>query len=134
MVNEFKKIEQAIKAYQRLQAEQIESFETGEDLPDLALQSREREALTARLMRRINFFVKMVNKQAPPNSEVMVIQIHNGLADILEQNRVLEDKVRQLRGQLQKSMAQLSKGRQVMGQYRSSVVRPKSPKVISITN
>jgi hypothetical protein len=134
MINEFKKIEQAIDTYRALQAEQIDSFEIGQELPDLALQSREREELTAKLMRKINFFTKMVNKQKPPNSEVMLIQIHESLNHILEQNRVLEAKVRQLRDHIGKSMSQVSRGKQMIGRYRSSVVMSKAPKVISITN
>ncbi len=134
MRNEFLKIQQSIDTYQALQAEQISSFDVGRDLPDLMSQSHEREVLTSKLMRRIGFFMKMVNKQRPPNSEVMLIQLNEGLVDILAQNQILEKKIKQLRDSIEKRMTQVSKGRQVMGGYRSSVAGYKTPRVISITN
>ncbi len=133
MENEFKQIENTLNRLYYLQTNHLDAFDKNE-LPDLEKQSRERSREVDTLMRRITGFIKTAEKTNNTNTESMLVSLNNQITSLLEQNRALETKVKTFRDEIKNSMKRVSKGKQVIGSYKSSASALNNPKAISLTN
>jgi len=133
MEKEFKKIQETINRLYDLQTDHLEAFKK-KPVPDLEKQSAERSNEVAKLMKSVNGFVKMAENKSGTTTESMLLSLNGKISTLLDQNKALETKVHEFRNGIKKSMKQISKGKQVIGSYRSSTAVSNNPRVISVTN
>ncbi len=133
MEKAFKKVEKTLDRLHDLQEIHLESF--GQKiLPDLEKQSAERTIEVDKLMKEINNFMTITKNKTDVGTDAMKLCLNDRIKNILEQNQALEIRVQDFKADIKKEMKQVSKGKQVIGSYRSSSVVSNHPKVISITN
>jgi exopolyphosphatase/pppGpp-phosphohydrolase len=133
MEKEFYKIHETINRLYALQTGHLEAFKK-KPIPDLEKQSAERGDEVVRLVKSVNKFVKMARNKQGVATESMLLSLNNKITTLLEQNKALETKVKDFRDRIKKNMKQVSKGKQVIGSYRSSNLVSNNPRVISVTN
>lgn len=133
METEFKQVEETISRLHDLQADHLEAFDE-KSLPDLEKQSEERKNEVAKLMKSVSEFVKTAAEKNGAATESMLLSLNSRITTLLEQNRAIEIKVQDFRNSVKKGMRQVSKGKQVLGSYRSSAAVSNNPRVISVTN
>ena len=133
MEKEFKKIQETINRLYDLQKDHLEALKK-KPIPDLEKQSAERSNEVAKLMKSVNEFVKMAENESGTTTESMLLSLNSRISTLLDQNKALETKVHDFRNGIKKSMKQISKGKQVIGSYRSSMAVSNNPRVISVTN
>jgi chaperonin cofactor prefoldin len=134
MEKEFNKIKTVIDQLSDLQLNHIESFDQQGVLPDLETQSSERETGFDNLKKKINAFNKMAQNNNSTQAQPMLVFINNRITTLLDQNKILEAKVKQYKDNIKSAMKKISKGKHVIGSYGSSANIAGNPRVISITN
>ncbi len=137
METTFKHIKGIIDRLQSLYTEHLLSFDK-EELPDLDRQTADRTMEMELLMKEINNFVKRAESPEGQrnDTESMLRSFNDRITAIREQNSALELKVTALKNGLQKEMARVSKGKKVIGAYRSPAARTNATpcRVLSIAN
>ncbi|SDT85710.1 hypothetical protein [Desulfobacula phenolica] len=133
MEKKFKAVEATLDRLNDLQAIHLASFDS-QDLPDLEQQSAERDTEVAQLMRDINILVEQVDIKNEVETKSRFLFFNDLITGLLEQNKALETKIHAIRNNLKNSMKHVSKGKNVIGSYRSSAAVNYKPKVISISN
>lgn len=131
MEKEFKGVEETLKRLHELQENQLASF-SEKAVPDLETQSSERNIEVGKLMKSLSDFMKLAENENGAATECMLTVLNNHVTILLEQNKALETKVKNFRDDIQKNMNQVSKGKKVIGSYRSSAAILNTPKVISL--
>jgi len=137
METTFKHIKGIMDRLQNLYTEHLLSFDK-EKMPDLDRQTADRTLEMDRLMKEIKDFVKRVESPEGQrnDTESMLRCFNDRISIIREQNSALELKVTALKKGLKKEMARVSKGKQVIGAYRSPAARTNATpcRVLSIAN
>ena len=133
MEKEFIKIEETLDRLHSMQENHLHSFGKGA-MPDLEKQSAERNIEMKRLMRSISDFILLAETKNDVKTESMLLVLNDHITLLIKQNKALETKVKKIRDDIKKGMKLVSKGKKVIGSYRSSAAISNKPKVISVTN
>ena len=133
MEKTLEKIWKSLKRMHEMHHRHLASFEV-EGLPDLESQSRERDIELGELLHNLTRMIRMAETNPEPRTETMLMSINDQLTLLLEENRVLENRVRDFRDQMKKTMSRISAGKKVIGSYRSPARIVNAPRVISVTN
>lgn len=134
MEKEIKNLESSIVSFERLQAKHLEALKDENSLPNLQQQTLERDAAIKNLMETVKCFIKKAERRDDINSEKLLLFFSNRITTLLEQNKVIEKRVKTIRDHIKKGMTQISKGKNVINSYRSSAAASIKPRVLSITN
>lgn len=102
-------------------------------LPDLEAQSHERALAVERLENKITSFIKIVQGQQTPETDEGMISFIDRISALLQQNRILESKVRCHKEGIERSMKTISVGKKVLHSYGSPSFGLNRPKIISYT-
>lgn len=133
MEKELKKVEATINALYDLHQIHMASFDN-EILPDLEKQSKDRELEVRTLVKCITRLIQTAEKETRTDVKSIILGLNERVTGLLEQNKALQKKVIVFRDELKERMNQVSKGKKVIGSYRSSAAVSNNPKVISITS
>lgn len=132
MEKEFIQIKETLERLGELHMAHLESF-NGDAIPDFEMQSAERETEVDTLKKSISHFITRAEIEPHTDAKSMMLFLNSRITNLLEQNNALELKVIKYREKLQNGMKQISKGKQVISSYSSSVATINKPKVISLT-
>ena len=133
MTIEYKLIQNLIEELDRIHQKHIDSFDR-ELLPDLEQHCKERNEAIERLVTEMNRFVHAIGSL--PDAETSdegVISLMKGISTLLEQNRVLAEKVKSHKDDIERSMKRISSEKKVLHAYGSPSYLSNRPRVISYT-
>lgn len=135
METELKKLEASINEFEKLQEKHLDALTDEDKLPDLEEQTLERNIGITNLMETVSGFIKKAESQNHINTKSKILFFSNRITTLLDQNKVIETKVKNIRAQLKNKMTHISKGKKIISSYRSSSAETSiKPRVLSITN
>jgi hypothetical protein len=137
---EYKQITQAIDDMDQLHQDHIEAFDHTL-LPDLESQSRQRDQALRGLTQKITALINSVTNRSLQGSkrrdkeetDACLAVFHARISNLLHQNRVLAQKVRQHRDGIEKSMKRNVAGKSILRSYGSVDLKLNRPRVMSFT-
>lgn len=133
MNKDLQQIKDTLNRLDKIQISHIESFDM-ELMPDLELQLVERKKEFDKLNTVVSRFVKNGGLDNDTETQSMVYFFIECINTLLNQNKMLEKKVRAHRDYLQESMKRLSRGKLVIGSYGSPSSISNRPRAINLTN
>ncbi len=134
MTKNFQDIRETIGRLERIQTRHIESFDA-ELMPDLESQTLEKKKEFDLLKESVNQWVSTGELGNDGDTEPMVHYFIEQIQILLNQNKMIEKKVRAHKEFLQESLKKLSRGKQVIGSYGSPSTALNRPRAIDlITN
>ena len=133
MKQAFEQTQTILKKLTGLNQAHLQTFDQAA-MPDLDRQTRERASGIKELKASIDKLTKLANDCPGEETESMLVQIKTRISDILEQNRILTDRVLLLKAEIKSGMIRVSKGKTAIRSYSSPEKRAVNPRVISITN
>ncbi|MCM2284563.1 MAG: hypothetical protein NDI81_07265 [Desulfobacula sp.] len=127
----FQDVKEAFDRLERIQTHHIASFDA-EPIPDLELQILERKKELDLLKENVD---QWLGRDTDMNDDTKAAANYftERIQTLLKQNETLEKKVRVYKDHLQKSLKNLSRGKQVIGAYGSPSSVSNRPRAINIT-
>lgn len=123
----------AIDEFEMLHEKHLTAFnESGP--PDLEKQSRERWTGIRKLLETANQLLSSSDKQDSISDVSAPADFSRRMKTLLEKNKMLETHATELKEQLKKEMLRISKGKKVIGAYRSPNTFSSKPRVLNIKN
>jgi hypothetical protein len=132
MKKNFQDIKESFDKLEKIHLSHIDSFDR-ELIPDLECQTLERKKEFDLLKENVT---QWINRDEPGNdadTESMVHYFIERIHILLNQNETLGKKARMHKDQLQQSLKNLSRGKQVIGAYGSPSSVSNRPRAINIT-
>jgi len=133
MNKKFQQIRKTLNLLDKMQADHIDSFDT-QLMPNLELQSEERKKTFNCLNQEFKLFLKNTEQFDDADTKTMVSFFIQRIEMLMNQNRLLEKKVREYRDNLKEHMKSISKGKKAIGSYGSPSSISNRPRAISLTN
>nr|NJM03598.1 hypothetical protein [Desulfobacula sp.] len=132
MKRDFHSIKEAFRRLEKIHSRHLGSFDV-EAMPDLGRQNLERKKEFDQFKEDMRQWLTINAPGMDTETQSMVQYMIDRIHRLLEQNKIMEKRVRRYKEDLQKKMKALSKGKQAISAYGSPPSILNRPRAINIT-